>query len=118
MPDPSLRNVHIKGQSLSLIHTYVFICKITKAIRLELVSELSTAALHRFISRGGCPSKVISDKGTNFKGATKHIKELIKLCRDERVQNFCSMKDIQWSLLLTCTTWKAKPHKARGIRYS
>ena len=105
MPNPSLQNVLIKGQSLSLSRTYVFLfCTTTETIHLELVSEFSTAAfltaLCRFICKRGCPSKIISDDGTKFKGPAKHVKKLIILCSDERVQNFFSMKGIQYSFIL------------------
>ncbi|GFW79239.1 integrase catalytic domain-containing protein [Trichonephila clavipes] len=32
-------------------------------------------ALRRFIARRSCPSKIISDNGSNFKGASSHLKE-------------------------------------------
>ncbi|GFY58067.1 integrase catalytic domain-containing protein [Trichonephila inaurata madagascariensis] len=50
----------------------------SRAVHLELVSDLSTAAflaaLRRFIARRSCPSKIISDNGSNFKGASSHLK--------------------------------------------
>lgn len=51
----------------------IFVCMATRAVHLELVSNLSTAlllsALHRFISRRGRCSDIYSDCGTNFVGA-------------------------------------------------
>jgi len=59
----------------------VFVCTSTKAVHLELVSDLSTeafiAALDRFVSRRGCPTHVYSDCGTNFVGAAKVLRQLI-----------------------------------------
>ncbi|GFT74393.1 integrase catalytic domain-containing protein [Trichonephila clavipes] len=79
----------------------LFICTATKAVHLELFSDLSTAAflaaLRRFIARRSCPSKIISDNGSNFKGASSHLRKLVDLCLQEEVQNFLSLKGIEWS---------------------
>ncbi|GFU27744.1 integrase catalytic domain-containing protein [Trichonephila clavipes] len=55
-------------------------------------------ALRRFIARRSCPSKIISDNGSNFKGASSHLKKLVDLCLQE-VQNFLSLKGIEWSFI-------------------
>lgn len=51
----------------------LFICLTTKAIHLELVSDLTTCSFtktfSRFTSRRGVPALVLSDNGTTFKGA-------------------------------------------------
>lgn len=58
----------------------LFVCLSTKAIHIELVSELSTAmflaAFRRFISRRGPCNVIFSDCGTNFVGARAQLKEL------------------------------------------
>ena len=63
--------------------TSIFICTKIKVVHLKLVSELCTAAflaaLRRFISKRDCSSKIISEKGTIFKSAAKHLKESIQL---------------------------------------
>lgn len=61
-----------KGRGRKTCKSYIafFVCFSTKAIHLEAVSELSTAAfltLHRFIGRRGLPSKICSDNA-NFVG--------------------------------------------------
>ncbi|GFS57833.1 integrase catalytic domain-containing protein [Trichonephila clavipes] len=74
-----------------------------ETVHLELVSDLSTAAflaaLRRFIARRSCPSKIISDNGSNFKGASSHLRKLVDLCLQEEVQNFLSLKGIEWSFI-------------------
>ncbi|XP_037906726.1 uncharacterized protein LOC119648870 [Hermetia illucens] len=68
-----------KGRSTATLKGYIclFICMVTKAIHLELVSDLSTeaflAAFKRFISRRGLCKEIYSDHGTNFTGASKYI---------------------------------------------
>lgn len=55
----------------------LFICTVTKAVHIELVTSLSTecflAAFRRFTARRGHCKKLISDCGTNFIGATKEL---------------------------------------------
>lgn len=68
-----------KGRGARIIKGYIclFVCFITRAIHLELVSGLSTQdyilALKRFISRRGKPAEIFSDNGKNFVGAEKEF---------------------------------------------
>ncbi|GBN52418.1 hypothetical protein AVEN_36597-1 [Araneus ventricosus] len=54
------------------MYVCVFACFTTKAIHLELISDLSSdaciAGLKRFISRRGKPLDIYNDCGTNFVG--------------------------------------------------
>jgi len=76
-PDLKRSKVTIKS------YLAVFICFVTRAIHLEVVSDLSTAAFlaafRRFVSRRGRPSEIHSDCGTNFVGAARELKDLVKL---------------------------------------
>jgi len=59
----------------------VFVCMATKAVHLEVVSELSTyaflAAFDRFVTRWGLPHDVFSDCGTNFAVVEKYLHTLV-----------------------------------------
>ncbi|XP_047105115.1 uncharacterized protein LOC124768933 [Schistocerca piceifrons] len=81
----------------------LFICMATKAIHLELVSDLVTSsvlvALRRFIARRGKPSHMYSDNGTTFVGADSELKRF--LSNDvtvESVVNFSTSEGISWRL--------------------
>ena len=56
---------------------------VTRAVHLELVSDISTpaflAALRRFIARRETVTKIHSDNGTNFKGAANELNKLYEL---------------------------------------
>lgn len=56
----------------------VFVCMATKAVHLEVASDMSTksfiAAFKRFTSRRGQCSNLYSDNGTNFVGANRELK--------------------------------------------
>lgn len=70
-----------KGRGIKTTKGYiaVFVCLATKAVHLELVSDLSTvsflAALRRMCSRRGVPKNVYSDNGTNFVGASRLLNQ-------------------------------------------
>lgn len=85
----------------------VFICLATKAIHIELVSNLTAenfiAALQRFISRRGMVTNVYSDNGTTFVGANHELAELRKLFEDQthqrQLNDFCISKGIEWHFI-------------------
>lgn len=58
----------------------VFVCLASKAVHLELVSDLTTeaflAAFKRFIARRGLCKTIYSDNGTTFQGAARELKKI------------------------------------------
>ncbi|XP_072400853.1 uncharacterized protein [Diabrotica undecimpunctata] len=91
-----------RGNKLSKCYICLFICCVTKAVHIELVTDLSTngfmLALKRFISRRGKPTCIYSDNGTNFLGAINVLKELGKFIKDKRKDliNASQKIDINW----------------------
>ena len=91
----------------------VFVSFTVKAVHLEPVSELTTAAfiatLRRFMARRGKPTVIWSDHGTNFVGAAKELKKLYALFKTDEMNSgiaeFCSTQNIQW-----CYTPEHTPH--------
>ncbi|XP_072400496.1 uncharacterized protein [Diabrotica undecimpunctata] len=77
----------------------------TKAIHLELVSNLTTecflSCLKRFTSRRGVPSDVYSDNGSTFVGARNELKEFgIFLLKNENViTQYASKDNIHWHFI-------------------
>ncbi|XP_050551755.1 uncharacterized protein LOC118279021 isoform X1 [Spodoptera frugiperda] len=71
-----------KGRGCKLTKSYlcIFVCHATKAVHLELVTDLTKegfiAALNRFTSRRGKPQSILSDNGTNFVGADNDLKRI------------------------------------------
>lgn len=66
----------------------VFVCLVTRAIHLELVSQATTqafiAALKRMISRRGIVKEIVSDNGTNFVGANNFLKSVVENIRNDQ----------------------------------
>lgn len=78
-----VKNSRIRSSVVGKGYVCIFACFVTKAIHLELSSDLSTdsflACFKRFISRRGLPSDVFCDNGTNFRGARNQLADLYKL---------------------------------------
>lgn len=75
-----------RGVKSSKAYVCVFVCMSTKAIHLELASDMSSdvfiAALRRFVARRGKCSHLYSDRGTNFVGANRELVALAKKCAE------------------------------------
>ncbi|XP_024875376.1 uncharacterized protein LOC112456846, partial [Temnothorax curvispinosus] len=73
-----------KGRGHKAVKGYIclFVCLSSKAIHLEAVSDLSSAsflaAFKRFTARRGHCRLLISDNGTNFRGAAKELRAMFK----------------------------------------
>ncbi|XP_066590852.1 uncharacterized protein [Prorops nasuta] len=71
-----------KGRGTKSYKGYIalFVCFFTRAIHLEVVSDLTTeaflAAYRRFTGRRGICRKMFSDNGTTFQGAARELKEM------------------------------------------
>jgi len=65
----------------------LFVCLSTRAIHLELVTDMSSqsfiCALKRFISRRGIPSCLYTDNATNFKGSRTELHDLYKMFKKQ-----------------------------------
>ncbi|XP_060855661.1 uncharacterized protein LOC132933385 [Metopolophium dirhodum] len=85
----------------------VFICLATRAIHLELVSDLSTdafiRALNRFFDRRGKSMVIYSDNATNFVGANRKLKEWYQLFHSDenkkRTMDTLSDLGIDWKFI-------------------
>lgn len=66
----------------------IFVCLKTRAVHIDLVSNLSTMAFiacyERFISRRGRCERIYSDNGTAFVGAADELRKVINIWRRKR----------------------------------
>ncbi|XP_065078747.1 uncharacterized protein LOC135701754 [Ochlerotatus camptorhynchus] len=76
-----------RGRKPTKAYVALFVCMATKAVHMELVSDMSTErfmqALRRFFARRGRCTDVYSDNGTNFIGARNQIQELFALLKNK-----------------------------------
>lgn len=98
----SLRNAKILKAYLC-----IFVCFVTKAVHLEVVSDLTTAsflnALKRFIARRGKCQNIFSDCGTNFVGANQAMNAFFKFLNEREFSNkvtkYLAQDGIKWNFI-------------------
>lgn len=78
----------------------IFICMVTKAVHIEVVTDLSTeaflAALTRFVSRRGLCTDLYSDCGTNFVGAKNALQKVLLSSGRQKLQDFAASNSIRF----------------------
>lgn len=97
-----------KGRGYHSTKGYIclFICMTTRAIHLEVVSDLTSpaflAAFKRFVARRGHCADLWSDNGTNFVGANREMKRIFQ-------EGAVVAEDIAAWLASNKTTWHFIP---------
>lgn len=90
----------IRKINITKAYICIFICLVTTAIHIELVSDLSTPlfinGLNRFISRRGRCTDIFSDCGTNFVGTHRYLKEVENIIRSADFTNNIVENQICW----------------------
>lgn len=85
----------------------LWVCFVTKAVHIELVSNLTTEAflnaLNRFFDRRGICTDIYSDNATNFVGANRQLQELKELflseVHREKLQNTLNKVGTRWHFI-------------------
>ncbi|XP_008418940.1 uncharacterized protein LOC103471603 [Poecilia reticulata] len=102
--------LYVKEQgSTRKSYVALFTCAVTRAVHLELVSDLSTKnfllALKRIISRRGLCKVIYSDNAMTFKRAKQDLKKLWESIKDPQLQNVFSEKGITWRFIAERASW-------------
>lgn len=95
------------GRNYKILKGYlcVFVCFSSKAIHLELVSDLTAeafvACLRRFISRRGKPKTIFSDNATNFVGSNNMLQEMSKMleANKQHISNVLVEEGVEWRFI-------------------
>ena len=107
----TLKHGHTRKPVLVKAYIALFVCFVTKAVHLEIVSDLTTeaflAALKRFVSRRGLPTEIHTDNGTNFVGAKNDLAELYRFLSTDT-----TTRAINSYLLNLRITWHCIPERA------
>lgn len=95
-----------RGRKTNKSYVSLFVCFATKAMHIEVVSDLSSAsfiaALRRFVGRRGCPQRIYSDNATNFVGAKNELNEMYHMIREREQEisdEFCIPNTIEWKFI-------------------
>lgn len=99
-----------KDSSTKKVWACLFTCLITRAIHLELVSDMSAqsflSCLRRFIATKGTPSEIVSDNAQQFKLSSDVVKTIWSgIIKSECVQNYVSGENIQWTYIIELAPW-------------
>ena len=109
----------VSGSENNKAYLALFVCIASKAVHLELVSDLTTnaciAALRRFTSRRSCPWKLYSDNATNFTGSQSELEKLQKILNakyQDSLQAAAAGLLIEWNFIRpnaphSCGLWEA-----------
>lgn len=77
---PFLTSYRLRGKAPYKTYIAIFICFASRAVHIDLVSELSSdsfiGCLKRFVARRGIPQRIYSDNATNFVGTHNKLKHL------------------------------------------
>lgn len=103
----SVKQSTIRRSVISTGYICVIVCFVTKAIHLEMVSDIKTdsflACLKRFISRRGLPTDIFCDNASTFKSAKTQLHELFKQFNTKEhqslVHSFASSKGITFHFI-------------------
>ena len=84
----------------------LFTCLVTRAVHLEVVTDMLTEtfirALKRFSARRGVPRKFLSDNGKTFKAAARFLDAVFK---EDIVQGHLSGRGVEWIFNLEKAPW-------------
>ena len=103
--------LYVKSHTSSVkVWTCLFTCLSTRAVHLELVSDMTAQqfllAFRRFIARRGIPLKMWSDNAPQFKLTQKSIEAAWQsILADPAVADFISAKGTQWSFIVQHAPW-------------
>lgn len=95
-----VRTTKGRGHHATKAYICVFVCLATKAVHIELASDLTTAAFiaayERFVARRGLCSDLYSDNATNFVGASTVFLRSERKLFDANVQNNLANRGTTW----------------------
>ncbi len=102
-----IRQGHTRKPVLIKTYACLFVCLTTRAIHIELCTDLTTTeyltAFRRFCARRGTPSDVFSDNGTNFQGARNELQELRRLTTsgesEQAISHLCTSNNFHWHFI-------------------
>ena len=81
----------------------IFTCLNTRAVHLELAVDYSTMefiqVLRRFFAVRGQPRLMIGDNGSQFVGAGRELKEMIRGWDTEQLREFSAEQGVEWKFI-------------------
>ncbi|XP_055644494.1 uncharacterized protein LOC129780350 [Toxorhynchites rutilus septentrionalis] len=89
----------VRNRTPTKAYIAIFVCFATRAVHIELVSDMSTpafmAALRRFVARRGKMKEIHSDNGNAFKGAANELHQTER----KQILDWCAENEIIWRFI-------------------
>ncbi|XP_050555621.1 uncharacterized protein LOC118273288 [Spodoptera frugiperda] len=102
----SIRSSKGRGHHSTKGYICLFVCMSTRAIHLEVVSDMTSqsflASFKRFVARRGRVLDLWSDNGTTFVGSAKELRQLFNAERSvvaSEIADFLSMNGTTWHFI-------------------
>ncbi|GFW11578.1 integrase catalytic domain-containing protein [Trichonephila clavipes] len=97
------------NQGTRKFYVSLFTCAVTRAVHLELVSDMSTKcfllALRRFLARRGNCKVIYSGNARTFKAAERELAYFANILKNSKFQNFVADKGIHWKFIVKRAPW-------------
>lgn len=98
-----IKSSNLKSARIQKGYVAVYVCLGTKAVHLELVSDMTTnaflASFDRFAARRGLPNHMYSDNGSNFEGADNQLQRLFLLQQNQNVSKVLVNNSVEWHFI-------------------
>ena len=98
--------LHVKNTGDSKVYVCLFTCGVTRAVHLEIVSDLSVEtflqALRRFVARRSLPRVMLSDNASTYEAAANELEKPIN--SDKMSESLCTM-GIKWQFIPKRAPW-------------
>lgn len=99
----TIKDSKLRNKKLIKAYICIFICFSTKAVHIEVVSDLSAEgflnAFKRFVSRRGLCSEIYSDNAGNFVSANRQLSEIADFSKDPLFRSFLLDNHIEWHFI-------------------
>ncbi|XP_055589036.1 uncharacterized protein LOC129741338 [Uranotaenia lowii] len=98
----------VRNRGPTKAYVCIFVCFTTRAVHIELVSDLSTpafiAALRRFAARRNFPHEIHSDNGTTFRGANNELHRIYQMLKTtqggrQNILDWCAESGVTWHFI-------------------
>ena len=98
-----------QGKEVVKFWVAIFVCMVSRAIHLEIVSDKSTeqflGSFRKFVGRRGYPDKIITDHATQFQAAKSLLEKVPVDSAEKEVYDYCSNHKIQWQMIPEFAPW-------------
>jgi hypothetical protein len=97
------------GSDMQKAYILLFTCATTRAVHLELCTDMSTdkflMALQRFVGRRGLPNTIYTDNARAFHAANFELSDLWKQLSATKTHQFLAHNGIVWKFIAPRAAW-------------